>query len=381
MNYIFLIPGGSGFVIAGVAGKWYGYMGTASVAGWLMAAGTIMLILAMLRTTYYRSDTPWPDDSAEPRALRLKYLHYVKALICWFDGYKRTYAVAPGLYYTGDRYDPEKPLLVTSNYLLTVLVLTRRVRFFNARLLIIDTDGINVWCSAGKGRFSNPEISRQLVRYQELLLCEDRRLTLILPKFSLSGVDLRMLREAFVHPVIGPLYAKDLPEYLTNPPYKDNNDIVHFGFQSRLFTWLPGLAQFLGYCLALILVLFGLQIFLGFTVPWRILAITALIATLYPLLFPYIPGDRFAIKGLWLGVFISLMLIPGVFVNAVQWVEFPMTVPFIFATGLFVGLAYTGNSAVSNYSTVRKEIARFLPVNVLLYVAALIAFIVTAVYS
>ncbi len=381
MNYVFLILGGSGFIIAGGAGKWYGYTGTASVAGWLMAAGTIMLILALLRTTYYRSDTPWPGDSTEPRALRLKLLHYIKALICWFDGYKRTYAVAPGLYYTGDRYDPEKPLLVTSNYLLTVLVLVRRVRVFNARLLVIDTDGINVWCSASKGRFSNLEIFRQLVRYQELLLSKDRRLTLILPKFSLSGVDLMMLRQAYVRPVIGPLYAKDLPEYLANPPYRDNNDIVHFGFQSRLFTWLPGLGQFLGYCLALFLVLLGLQIFFGFAVPWNILAITTLVATMYPLLFPYIPGDRFAAKGLWLGVFISLLLVPGVFVNAVQWADIPMTVLFIFATGLFSGLAYTGNSAVSNYSAVRKEIARFLPANVLLYVAALIAFIVTAVYS
>ena len=380
MNYPFLILGGSGFISAGIAGKWYGYTGTASVAIWLMAVGMIMLTLAVLRTTYYRSGTPWPDDSGEPRVLRLKPLHYMKALVCWFDSYMRTYTIAPGLYYTGDRYDPEKPLLVTSNYLLTVLVLIRRVRSYNVRLLVIDTDGINVWCSAGKGRFSNLEIFRQLVRYQELLLSIDKRLTMILPKFSLSGVDLRMLRQAYVRPVVGPLYAKDLPGYLANPPYRDSNDIVHFGFQSRLFTWLPGLGQFLGYCLALVLVLFGLQILFGFAVPWKILVITALIATMYPLLFPYIPGDRFAVKGLWLGVFVSLMLIPGVFVNAVQWADFPMTVPFIFATGLFTGLAYTGNSAVSNYSAVRKEIARFLPVNVLLYVAALIAFIVTEVY-
>lgn len=380
MNYPFLIIGGTGFLVAGVAGKWFGYTGTTLVAGWLMATGILMLAIAAVRTTYYPSGTPWPDDPAQPSALRLKPTDYLKALVCWFDGYQRTYAIAPGLYYTGDRYNPEKPLLVTSNYLLTVLVLVRRVRFFNARLLVIDTDGINVWCSAGKGRFSNLEIFRQLVRYQELLLSRDRRLTLILPKFSLSGVDLRMLQHAYVRPVIGPLYAKDLPAYLTNPPYIDNNDTVHFGFQSRLFTWLPGLGQFLGYCLALVLVLLGIQIFFGFAVPWKILAITALICTLYPLLFPWIPGDRFAVKGLCLGALISLTLVPGVYANILKWSDLPMAVLFIIATGIFMGLAYTGNSAVSNYSAVRKEIARFLPANVLLYAAALIAFIVTEVY-
>jgi hypothetical protein len=57
-----------------------------------------------------------------------------------------------------------------------------------------------------------------------------------------------------------------------------------------------------------------------------------------------------------------------------------MAILFIFATAVFVGLSYTGNSAVSNYSRVRKETARFLPLNVLLYIGSLAAFIMTEVY-
>ena len=49
------------------------------------------------------------------------------------------------------------------------------------------------------------------------------------------------------------------------------------------------------------------------------------------------------------------------------------------ATALFVGLAFTGNSAVSNYTRVRKEIARFLPFNVLLFLGSLAVFIFTEV--
>ena len=38
-------------------------------------------------------------------------------------------------------------------------------------------------------------------------------LTLVLPKLSLAGVDLRALRKVRVRPLIGPVYAKDLPAY------------------------------------------------------------------------------------------------------------------------------------------------------------------------
>ena len=48
---------------------------------------------------------------------------------------------------------------------------------------------------------------------------------------------------------------------------------------------------------------------------------------------------------------------------------------FAVATTVFFALSYTGNSAVSNYTRVRAEIARFLPITLLFYVAALIAFI------
>lgn len=367
------------FTVTGAAGRWYDYLPTAGAGLWLPGIGIAMILLALLRTTYFRSGTTWPEGTDEPRAIRISLLDYAKASVCWLDGFKRTYAVAPGLYYTGDRFDPDKPLLVTSNYLLTVFILVRRVRFFSANILIIDTDGINVWCSASKGRFSNLEIFKQLVRYQKILLHKDRRLTIILPKFSMSGVDLKLLRQAYVKPVIGPLYAKDLPAYLATPPYRDRADTVHFGFQSRLFTWLPGLIQFMTYCIAAILVLFVVYILFGFPVPWKAALLTVLIATAYPLLFPMIPGKRFAVKGIWLGVFISLGMIPGFVRNAITGLDFITSVLFVIATSLFMGLAYTGNSAVSNYSAVRREIACFLPVDVLLYAMTLIVFIVNEV--
>ncbi len=365
---------------AGVAGRWLGYPAFAPHAVWFLTLGPLLLGVTALRSTYYRSGTAWPRSSGEPRPLRLTWLDYLKAPVCWFDAFKRTYAVEPGLYYTGAHYDREAPLLVTANYHLTVLLVARRVRAFNVRLLVVDTDGINVWCGASKGQLSNTTIREQLDRYDRELLTGDRKLRLILPKLSLAGVQLQALHKAKIHPVIGPIYAKDLPAYLSNPPLKDrDDDQVVFGLRMRLFSWLPGLVQYVGYSLAAALGLFGLEWLWGIEVPLGLIPLTALLGTAYPILFPWIPGHRFAVKGLWIAAIVSLGL--GA-LAAAGWINsagLVAAVLFVFATALFVGLSYTGNSAVSNYSAVRREIARFLPLDAVLYIACLVAFIWTEV--
>ena len=365
---------------AGAAGRWFGVSIFSPYAIWFFGAGLILLLYAALKTTYYRSGRLWPADSDRPRPLRLAWLDYVKAGVCWFDAFKRTYVVEPGLYYTGTHYDREAPLLVTSNYLLTVFLVVRRIRAFNARLLVVDTGGINVWCAAGKGRFSNAEILKQLDRYDRERLTDGKWLTLVLPKVGLAGIDLRALRKAGIRPVIGPLYARDLPAYLSKPPFKDRDeDRILFGLQSRVFTWLPGLVQFLGYSFALVAVLLVVEYVWGMPAPLGLLGITGFLATAYPVLFPWIPGVRFAVKGLWLAAFTSLGIGALTLVEILTSVDLIMAVFFTFATSIFIGLSYTGNSAVSNYSRVRKEIARFLPPDVLLYIGSLAAFVVKGV--
>jgi hypothetical protein len=110
-------------------------------------------------------------------------------------------------------------------------------------------------------------------------------------------------------------------------------------------------------------------------VPLGLLALVAWLGTAYPLLFPWIPGRRFAVKGLWLGgasgaAIAALGLLSG-------WPVALALSTALFSLGMavFVGLSFTGNSAVSNYSEVRKEIARFLPLDAALFLAALITFL------
>ncbi|NIS72287.1 MAG: hypothetical protein GTO12_26165 [Proteobacteria bacterium] len=366
-----------GSIVAGVAGLSFGRGTFEPYAIWFLTVGLVVTLLSVLKLSYYQSGKPWPAGSHQPLPLRLTWIDYLKVMACWLHAFRLTYAVMPGLYHTGEHYDKKAPILVTSNYLLTIFLVVRRVRRHNARLLVIDTDGINVWCSAGEGAFSNEAIQKQLKRYDRELLTDGEWLTLILPKVGLSGVDLQALRNDRIKPVIGPLYAKDLPAYLSNLPYRDRDeDRVLFGLQSRLYSWLPGLVQFLGYSFLLALVLWFVELVWNIPVPLGLVGLTALIATAYPVLYPWIPGVRFAVKGLWLAAFISLGLGVLALAKGITPTGLIVAILFTFATSIFFALSYTGNSAVSNYSRVRKEIARFLPLNVGLYTGTLAAFLI-----
>ena len=94
------------------------------------------------------------------------------------------------------------------------------------------------------------------------------------------------------------------------------------------------------------------------------------------ILFPAIPGARFAVKGLWLAAILTCALLGLSLAGLLSWPGLAIAVPFVFATAVFFGLSYTGNSAVSNYSSVRREIAQFLPLNVALYVTSLILLVI-----
>ena len=296
------------------------------------------------------------QNSIEILPVHFTLIDYGKALISWIFLFMRVFSLKPGLYHIGE-LDEKAPLLVTANNYLTVFLLARRLRNRKVRLLITDTEGINVWCSAGEGRFSAKEIIEKATKCG--LLTGKGKVRMILPKFSLAGVNLEELRKHGINPVIGPLYAKDVPSFLDhNKLENQTDDRVHFGLQSRTFTALPSAVQFFYYFLGVYV------ISLGYVSP-DIIWIAMGLAFVYPLLFPWLPGKLFSVKGLSLALAVSIL---GIFIHHSGVEEKMLLVVFIFATSIFIALSYTGNSAVSNYTSVRRETARFLPVVVILYV-------------
>jgi hypothetical protein len=294
----------------------------------------------------------------QPLPLDLGILDYLKAFISWVFLFMRLFSIKPGYYFTGQKNE-NSPLLVTCNNYLTVFLLARRIASRSVRLLIVDTNGINVWCASGKGRFSASEIIEKAGRFS--LLKKEQKIDMILPKFCLSGVKLTDLRNAGIKPIIGPMYARDVPEYLDRQKFENRiHDHFVFGLQHRTFTALPTAVHFLYYFL-------GVYVATFWTLSSAIIWVSAGLAFLYPILFPFLPGKRFAVKGISLSAVASIL--PLVFFAAgmftLQLALF--WILFIFATLIFIGLSYTGNSPVSNYTLVKKETTMFLPVVVLLY--------------
>lgn len=310
-----------------------------------------------------------------PQKLIVSYLDYIKMFWNWLFLFQKPFSVKPGLYFTGDQYDKKTPLLVTCNFLSTIVLLFRRIKPLNVRLLILDTNGINVWCSSGGGVFSSGNIVDTLNAYNRDLLTDSEEIELIIPKLSLSGVRLAELQNNKIRAIIGPIYAKDIKEYLSQQPYKDRlEDRVRFGIRQRIYTVIPTVVQFSGYALLMGVIVFILDLLFKKGFHWQVIPIAVMISLVYPTLFPWLPGKRFAVKGISLGIIVSILSI-----YALEIVLFPLAVfysAFIFGTSIFLALSYTGNSPISNYSKVKKEITHFLPLNVIFYVMALVFYFV-----
>lgn len=318
---------------------------------------------------------------------------FIKSIIDQVFLFKKTFSVKPGLYYTGDHYDITAPILVTCNYHLTVYKLWKTVNHLNTRILVIDTEGINVWCAAGKGKFCTAAIQEQLEKVDPnqlsvLEISKEHRLPLVIPKLALSGVKLKKLIDLNYQPIIGPIYMEEIPDFLHQKPLINcKTEKFEFDISDRLFT-LPGsLLQFLLYSIYPAIPLFllnaifpnGCSNILWYQIPILFFSV----ATLYIIIFPYLPSRKFAIKGLTLASCLLLPILVVFFINPISIGSIYSSlslVSIVLATGIFFGLYYTGNSGVSNYSLVKLEIVRYLPISAILYGLGLVMFILSIVF-
>ncbi len=69
--------------------------------------------------------------------------------------------VEPGLYTLG-KPTPDSPVFVSANYTLSFDALRSALAGIDAYILALDTQGINVWCAAGKGTFGTGELVHRI---------------------------------------------------------------------------------------------------------------------------------------------------------------------------------------------------------------------------
>ncbi len=292
----------------------------------------------------------------------------------WAIG-RMDYRVAPGLYAAGNP-GAASPVLVSANYKMSFDRLRSVLAGRDAWILVLDTDGINVWCAAGKGTFGTDEIVRR-VREAGLDRIVSHR-TLVVPQLGAPGVSAHEVRRRSGFRVeYGPVRAKDIPAFL-DAGMKASPDMRRVGFGLRDRTVLIPVELVKGGKYALLiafafLLLGGLGrggyavagiATTGFTGAVLVLAVFLSGVILGPVLLPALPGRAFSVKGAALGLGLAggLWLFahfhPGMSVPPLHAAAWLALAP---ALASFLVMNFTGASTFTSLSGVRREMRFAVP--------------------
>lgn len=300
------------------------------------------------------------------------------------------YQVAPGLYGVGNPA-PNSPVLVSANYKLSFDRLRSHLSGLDAWIMVVDTKGVNVWCSAGKGAFCADEVVRRIeaVRLPEVVSTRK----LILPQLSAAGVAAHEVRKrSGFHVVFGPVRADDVRAFLAagmqaTPEMRE----VKFPLRERLAVIPVELVQaaskvvFVATCFFL---LAGLgrdgysasrAMDAGLFSAALFLLVCLASLTLTPMLLPWLPGRAFAVKGVWLGVGFLVALVgykwplPGAFEN---WFIFGAWCLILPAVASFAAINFTGCTTFTSVSGARREVRVAVPIQVAFAVLGIVLWLV-----
>ncbi len=129
----------------------------------------------------------------------------------WAIGRMR-YRVDPGLYALGAP-DADSPILISANFKMSFDLLREALPGRNGWILVLDTDGINVWCAAGKGTFGTDELTRMVESSGLAMVVNHRRV--IVPQLGAAGISAHQVQKLSGFKVIyGPVRAADLPDFM-----------------------------------------------------------------------------------------------------------------------------------------------------------------------
>lgn len=111
--------------------------------------------------------------------------------------------------------DRNSPVFLTGNYHLTVERVRRALRGIDAYLLVANSRGINVWCGAAGGHFTNHDVISVLKTSGIEDLVDHRKV--VLPQLAATGVEAKTVQEKTGWRIVwGPVYARHIPTFLEN---------------------------------------------------------------------------------------------------------------------------------------------------------------------
>ncbi|MDZ7294724.1 MAG: mercury methylation corrinoid protein HgcA [candidate division KSB1 bacterium] len=294
---------------------------------------------------------------------------------------RRAHRVEPGLYALGSP-TAQSPVLVTANYTLSFDALRSALRGRDAYILVLDTEGINVWCAAGKGTFGTEELVRRILATNLARVVSHRRV--IVPQLGASGVAAHLVAEVAGFTVeFGPVRAADLPTYLDTGRATPEMRRVRFALRDRLVL-IP--VEFV-HSLVPMIVAAVILWFAGGWLPALAAPIAVVAGTvLFPTLLPWLPTPNFSTKGFvlgllaWLPLALALVLAKsGVSSPAGRWAWVGITALGVPAVVAFLGLNFTGATPVTSRSGVEREILRYVPLMAGMGVISLVGIVTMAI--
>ena len=288
------------------------------------------------------------------------------------------YKIDPGIYALGNP-DENSQVLVTANYKMSFDRLREALPGRDFWILVLDTNGINVWCAAGKGTFGTKNLIQsiestglgQIVSHREL----------ILPQLAGPGVAAHQVKKQSGFKVIyGPIRAKDLLAFLDNGLKATPN------MRAKTFTaWeravlipieLVSTLKAAVIIIPILLIISGIlgpATFLSNMGTYGLLAGLAIIfsilagAVLTPLLLPWIPGRAFTTKGFVMGLFMAVAMVfleVGDFTTWSGKLEIMAWFFIITAPAMYMAMNFTGASTYTSLSGVKKEMSWAVPVEI-----------------
>ncbi len=180
--------------------------------------------------------------------------------------------------------DELSPVVVTSNYDLTVRRVTRALAGQNVWLVVAPASGINVWCAASGGHFGTHQVVTALKTSGIAERVRHRRA--ILPQLAATGgIAREVSHRAGWRVRFGPVYAQDLRGYLETGEKTDAMRRVRFGARERL-------EMAAAWAVPIGLVVGSLAAWLrpAWTLP--LLALTALLSVAVFTLYDRLPGPK-----------------------------------------------------------------------------------------
>jgi uncharacterized membrane protein len=274
----------------------------------------------------------------------------------------------------------DSPVFVTANYTLTFDALRSALHGLDGYIVVLDTQGINVWCAAGKGTFGTDELVRRIEATGLHNVVRHR--VLILPQLGAPGVAAHQVRKRSGFKVeYGPVRAADLPEYLKTRQATPEMRQVRFTLLDRLVLIPVELV-----CVLLPMLIAAVSVFFvgGWLASAAVIAAVLAGTVLFPIFLPWLPTRDLSSKGFVLGAIVALPFALAVFLrdpNAALWLSGVGALTYLLSLApitAYLALNFTGSTTFTSRSGVRREIFAYVPIMAWIFGAGIVLTIALA---